>query len=931
MNDWRFAIADCRFERDLLSAIANRQSAIGNMLDWKQEIEQRLASLKLEPTREAEIVEELAQHLDDHYTALLSGGSTEEEARSAALEALTDSEFLARELGRVERPVPQEPVVLGARRNNMISDVWHDLRYGLRIMLRSPIFTTAAVLTLTLGIAANTVIFSLVNAVLFRPLPGVYEPAQLTYLSGSHSYPDYEYFRDRNEVFTGLLAQGGTTSLNLNTGDPELVVGELVTANFFSVLGANAAMGRTFLPEEDRHPGAHPVAVISDGFWQRRFGSSTEAVGKNIQLNGLRFTIIGVMPRGFIGDEVGRQRDLWVPMMMQALLAPSSGSHGAGVLDSRNNIWLNVVGRLKPGTGLAEAQAAMATLESQIAELYPDQPGYRRPMELYRVAGGADPRERSDFLPVAGLLFSVVGMVLLTACANVAGLLLARAAARQKEIAIRLALGATRARLVRQLLMESVPLALLAGGAGLLLALWLNGFLSAIDLPGGETIQLDLHLDQRVLAFTLVLSFATTVLCGLAPALHSSRTDVMPALKDEAPVRGHRRSRLLKFFVVAQVSLSVLLLLGGGLFLRSVKTAQGLDPGFEVNRVLLLPMNLTLGGYKEEAGREFYSQLAERMTSLPGVSSASLVGRVPLGLDRGRAVVSQETADPNSEDWEFMTGLNVVGSRYCETMGITLVRGRDFSDTDRRDAPAVAIINQTLAERLWPGEDPVGKRLLLGGRKGDRVEVIGLTRDGKYDSLGERPQPFLYRPVTQDYQPKMTLVASTEGDPRALLAAAEDQVRALDRNLAVFPAETLEEFVRASLAPARLGATLLGIFGLLGLGLAAVGVFSVVAYSVSRRTREIGIRMALGAQPSDITSLVLKEGMIPVGIGLGVGLGTGLGLAQLVASLLYGVSATDPMTFAGIALLLASVAFLACYVPARRATRVDPLTTLRNE
>lgn len=902
------------------------------MLDWKQEIEQRLASLKLEPSREAEIVEELAQHLEDHYTTMLSGGVPEEEARSAALEALADSEFLARELGRVERPVPQEPVVLGAGRNNMISDVWHDLRYGLRIMLRSPIFTTVAVLTLTLGIGANTVIFSLVNAVLFRPLPGVHEPDQLTYLSGSYSYPDYEYLRDQNEVFTGLLAQGGTTSLNLNTdGDPELVVGELVTANFFSVLGANAAMGRTFLPEEDRNPGAHPVAVISYGFWQRRFGSSSDAVGKNIQLNGLRFTIIGVMPQGFIGDEVGRQRDLWVPMMMQAQLAPSSGSHGAGVLDSRNKIWLNVVGRLKPGTSLGQAQSVMANLESQIAELYPDQSGYRRPMELYRVTGGADPRERSEFLPVAGLLFSVVGMVLLTACANVAGLMLARAAARQKEIGIRLALGATRARLVRQLLMESLPLALLAGGAGLILALWMNGFLSAIDLPGGETIQLDLRLDQRVLGFTFALSFLTTVLCGLAPALHSSRTDVMPTLKDDAPVRGHRRSRLRKFFVVAQVSLSVLLLLGGGLFLRSLKTAQGLDPGFAINRVLLLPVNLTLGGYKEEAGREFYSQLAERMASLPGVSSASLVGRVPLGLDRGRAVVCKEAADPNLEQSEFMTGLNVVGSRYCETMGITMVRGRDFSDTDRKDGAAVAIINQTLAERLWPAQDPVGKRLLLGGRKGERVEVIGLTRDGKYESLGERPQPFLYRPVTQEYQPAMTLVARTEGDPRALLAAAEDQVRLLDRNLAVFPAVTLQEFVRASLAPARLGAMLFGIFGLLGLGLAGVGIFSVVAYSVSQRTREIGIRMALGAQRSDITSLVLKEGMMPVVIGMGLGLATGFGLAQLVASLLYGVSASDPMTFVGIALLLGSVAFLACYVPARRATKIDPLATLRSE
>ncbi len=903
------------------------------MIDWKQEIRRRLASVRLEATREAEIVEELAQHLEDRYEALLSAGATKEEAYRSALVELSDTQLLARELSRVERPARQEHVVLGTRRKNMIGNLWHDLRYGLRILVKSPIFTAVAVLTLTLGIGANTVIFSLVNALLFRPLPAVQEPDQLTYLSGSYSYPDYEYFRDRNEVFSGLLAQGGTTSLNLNTGgEPELVVGELVTANFFSVLGVTPAMGRAFLPEEDRQPGAHPVAVISYGFWQRRFGSDGDIVGKTVQLNGLSFTIIGVMPRVFIGDEVGKQRDLWVPMMMQAQLAPSSGSHGAGVLDSRNNIWLNVVGRLKPGVSLEQAQAAMATLQSQIAGLQPgQQPDYRRPLELYRVTGGTDPRERADFLPAAALLLSVVGMVLLTACANVAGLLLARAATRQKEIGIRLALGATRARLVSQLLMESLPLALAAGAAGLLLALWLNGFLSAIELPGGGKIQFDLHLDKRVLGFTLVLSFLTTGLCGLAPALQASRTDVMPTLKADAPVRGYRRSRLRNFFVVAQVSLSVLLLLGGGLFLRSLETAQQVDPGFTINRVLLLPLNLTLGGYKEEAGREFYRQVTERMESLPGVHSASLVSRVPLGLDRGRAVVSREGSDPNSGDAEFMTGYNVVASRYCETMGIALVQGRDFSDTDRKDTRAVAIINQTLAGRLWPDENPIGKRLLVGGTKGNPVEVIGLTRDGKYESLGERPQPFLYRPVTQDYQSAMTLVARTEGDPRALLAAAEDQVRAIDRNIAVFPAETMAAYVRASLAPARLGAMLLGIFGLLGLGLAAVGVFSVVAYSVSQRTREIGIRMALGAQPGDVTRLVLKEGMIPVGTGISLGLGAGLALAQLVASLLYGVSATDPITFASVTLLLAAVAFLACYVPARRATKVDPLATLRCE
>lgn len=390
------------------------------LMDWKQQIRQRLATLKLETTREAEIVEELSQHLEDRYEALLSGGATEEEAYRSALVELSDTELLARELLRVERPVPQEPVVLGARRKNMIGNIWHDLRYGLRILLKSPIFTAVAVLTLTLGIGANTMIFSLVNALLFRPLAAVQEPDQLTYLSGSYSYPDYEYLRDHNEVFTGLLAQGGTTSLNLNTGGlPELVVGELVTANFFSVLGVTPAMGRTFIPEEDHQPGAHPVVVFSYGLWQRRFGSDEDIIGKTVQLNGLTFTIIGVMPRVFIGDEVGKQRDVWVPMMMQAQIAPSARSHGAFVLDSRNHIWLNVVGRLRAGVSLEQAQAAMATLQSQIVQPG-QQPDYRRPMELSRVTGGTDPRERDDFMPIAALLLSVVGMVLILLLAAVA-------------------------------------------------------------------------------------------------------------------------------------------------------------------------------------------------------------------------------------------------------------------------------------------------------------------------------------------------------------------------------------------------------------------------------------------------------------------------------------------------------------------------------
>jgi predicted permease len=810
--------------------------------------------------------------------------------------------------------------------------LWQDLKYAARMLAKNPGFTAVAVLTLALGIGANTAIFSVVNALLLRPLPLVHQPGELAYLSRSYSYPSYEFLRDHNAVFSGLFAQGGTMSLNLNAGgEPELVTGELVTANFFSVLGTPAARGRTFLPEEDHNPGAHPVAVLSHGLWQRRFGADADILQKTILLNGLRFTIVGVMPAGFIGDEIGKERDLWVPMMMQPILFPRANARAASAIVDRNFIWMNVVGRLKPGVNIQQAEAALTALMEQDE---PRQPAEGRPsrVELYTIAGGVDPRERGElFLPVAALLFAIVGLLLLTACSNLANLMLARGASRKKEIGVRLALGATRGQLVRQLVLEAVPLALLAGAAAMLLVTWTSGLLSSMELPGGTRITLDVSPDRSVLAFTLGVSLLTLLLFSLVPALAASRVDLVSVLKNDLGAGNVWKSRLRNLFVVMQVGLASLLLVGAGLFLRSLQTAQKTDAGFVAERVAAVPLDLRLAGYSDAAGVDAFRQIVERAETLPGVLSASLVERLPLGLDRGVAFVSREGADSHTAESEVRAGVNTIAPRYCETMGITVLQGREFTSQDRADGPGVALINQQLAARMWPNEDPIGKRLLLGGRSGTPRQVIGVMRDAKYDSLGERSQPYLFLPLAQQYQSHMALVVRSGGEPRALLQAMESLIRTFDRNLAVFPARTMSAHVSSSLALARLGAMLLGLFGAVGLSLAALGVFGVMAFSVSQRTREIGIRMALGAGAAEVLRMVLREGVRLVGVGLGAGLCIGLALAQLVSRFLYGVSAADPLTFAGVAAVLLGVAMLACYIPARRATKVDPMVALRYE
>jgi predicted permease len=818
-----------------------------------------------------------------------------------------------------------------------MSTLWQDLRYGIRMLRKSPGFTAVAVVSLALGIGINTSIFSLVNAVLIRPLPSVAEPERLVWFSAPASYPNFEDYRAQAEVFDAMTAANGTNEFSLQTGgEPELVRGEFVTADYFRVLGVEAARGRTFVEEDEQ--ARTPVAVISDNLWRTRYGADGSLVGRDIHINGMAFKVVGVAPQDFIGTEVGLKRELWLPLAMYTQLNPSlaadaEGAEQTDMLRRRNTHWLNIVARLKDGVTREQAESAMMTIAARLNETYRNRNRQEAllSVRLIKFSGGIDPRDRADALPFAGLSMAVVALVLLIACANVASLLLARAALRQRETAVRQALGASRFRLVRQWLTESLLLSMLGGTAGLLLAMWttdlIRHYASATPLA-----HLDLGLDKAVLAFTSIVSVATGIIFGLAPALQVSRPDLTTALKgDGAAGAGttHRRSRLRRAFVVAQVTLSVVLLIGAGLFLRSMRGAQSIDPGFRVDKGLTVPVDLGLMRYTKERGLTFYEELQARVSAQPGVESASVMQFVPLGFSFAQREIIREGA--TREDGSHGTGYNVVGAGYFKTMGIALVRGREFTSEDREGAPPVVVVNETLARRLWPNEEAVGKRVNLEGGAGAFAEVVGVARDGKYASLGETARPFVYEPMLQSYNPRMTLVVRTKEDPRGVAGAVKTQLRVLEPKLPVAEAKTLAEQVALSLFPARVAAWLLGSFGLLALVLAGVGIYGIVAYSVSQRTHEIGVRLALGATGRDVLRMVVGEGLRVVALGIALGLALALAATRLVASFLYGVSATDFATFTVIPLLLAAVALLASYIPARRAARVDPMTALRYE
>jgi len=818
--------------------------------------------------------------------------------------------------------------------------LWQDLRYGVRMLGKNPGFTIIAVLALTLGIGANTAIFSLVDEALVRPLP-VPHPEQLILLSMANqrgfttgfAYPDYVDYRDRNEVFSGLIGYS-QLALSLSVNDQsERIDGMVVTGNFFSVLGVDPARGRAFSPEEDQTPNTHPVAVISYGCWQRRFGADPKLIGQTISLNGYPFTVIGIAPAEFSGTVRGYAPEVYLPIMMIAQAQPAWDNNP---LTSRGFYWLSMMGRLQPGATRQQAEAAMTALNEQIHAGMPATGFFAESHPVLKDGRQGDTDMLSDLSFPLKLLMAVVGLVLLIACANVANLLLGRAAARQKEIAVRLAVGASRWRLIRQLLTESLLLSVISGASGLMLALWLTDLLAAYAPPSNSSnLALDAKLNLRVLGFTLLLSLLTSLIFGLAPALSASKPDLVGMLKNESGAGGAaRRFSLKNFLVVAQVGLSLVVLISAGLCLKSLHNLNAIDTGFDTAKLFVMSVDLGSGGYNEARGRAFYSQLTERVAALPAVESVSLATTVPLGKGTMIRFIEKLEGYQAQPDEKLTISFNIVSEDYFRTMGVQLLAGRDFGPRDNSTAPKVAIINEAMAQRYWPDSNPIGKHIDLGrGRKtaAQSMEIIGIAKNSKYRELTEETEPVFYQPLQQWYTPDMALHVRTAGEANALIAMVRREVQALDANLPVFNVKTLAEQKSRALYSERMVATLLTAFGLLALGLAALGIYGVMAYSVSRRTREIGLRMALGAERRDVLSLILRQGMALILIGVACGLVGAFAATRWLASFLYGVSATDWTTFALIALLLALVALLACYLPARRATRVDPMVALRYE
>ena len=826
----------------------------------------------------------------------------------------------------------------------MAGNFQQDLRGGLRMLKKSPGFTFVAVLSLALGIGANTAIFTIINAVFLHPLP-VEEPSRLAelftrdtitfnananfQLTGT-SLPNYEDYRDQNNVFSGLATV--TFPIPLNWGgqaEPQQLNASLVSGNFFDVLGVKPYRGRTFIPDGDKKIGGNAEVVLSYSLWARKFGSDDKFIGQTITLNGTPYTVVGVAPPGFKGIvSLGRPDLLWIPITMRDYVLTGQLKD---LESNRRFRWLSIVGRLKPQVDVVQARAAMKTVAAGLEKEYPrDNKG--RTAELFPLNESAlGINQRPQFSLAGGVLMSVVGLVLLIACVNLANLLLAQASKREKELSIRAAMGAGRARLVRQLLTESSVLSLLGGLAGLVVAYWGRNVLWSFRPPFLLDGSIDLSFDARVLGFTLLISLFTGLIFGIIPAIKASGTDINEVLKTggRGGALGWTHNRLRGLLVISEIALALVALVGSGLFLRSMQNAQQFNPGFESQN--LLQMNFDLGALRYDAdhGQQFFRDAIERAKTVPGVVSASVSSNGVFGGGFAGTIFREgEQTDPNNRG--TLVNFDDVTPGHFETMRIPLISGRDFTDFDREKTTRVAIINEAMAKAIWPGQEPLGKRFAIV-KEPELLQVIGVVGTTVVGQIGEDPQPTAYLPMRQQYSPFATLVARTNGNPEPLIGAVRAQVQQIDKNLAFTNAQTVQQILGQGLWAARMGAALLGLFGALALILASIGIYGVLAYSVAQRTSEIGLRMALGAQPRQVLGLVLKQGMLLATIGAAVGIVVALPVARMAGNLLYGVSTTDPLTYVGITLLLMAVALLACYLPARRATRIDPLIALRVE
>jgi predicted permease len=811
-----------------------------------------------------------------------------------------------------------------------MSNLLSDVRYGIRMLVKHPGVTAAAVLSLSIGIGANTTVFSWIQKLFLRPFPLVEEQSRLVQLvilprSGGYtsvSYPNYVDYNQSSRLLEGIFVTS-TQEFTLEIGEyPQRIWGELVSGNYFDLIGVEAFRGRTFTAEEGWAEDAHPVFVISHRLWMRSFGGDPDVVGKTVPLNGRPFTIVGVTPRGFAGTSNGIDYEAWIPLVISKRLLQGDP------IQDRSDHWLRATARLAPGVALAEAQAEIETISARLASEYPSANQEERATLLPLWQAIAEPGR--SMLPVLIMLLAVCTLVLMIACANVANLLLAKATGRRREIAIRLSMGASRWRLVRQLLTESSLLYGLSGLVGFFVAHSTSRLLySSLMPPTPVPLRMDLGTDTTVLAFTLSLTLAAALAFGLAPALQSSRADLVSSLKEGTGSSvGFKRSWLRRGLVVAQVALSMLLLVGTGLFLASLRNARLLDPGYDPSNALIATLNLRSAGYDEETGRVFYRRLLEHLETVPGVESASLAHIVPLGF-RGWSTrgLDIEGYVPSANE-QVIVPINVVGPGYFHTMRIPIVEGRPISWRDDEGAPRVAVINETMAGRYWSGREPIGGRFRYGQ---EWLEVVGIAKDGKYQTINEAPRPYFYVPLLQVHRERVTLHVRTAVDPSGLVSRVRDEVRALDSGLALFDVTTLSENVEVALAFQRMGALLLGVFGVLALILACVGIYGVMSFLVARRTQEIGIRVALGAGVKDVIGLVLGQGLALTWTGIGVGLVAAFTTTRFMSGILLGVSTTDPVVFGAVVFVLVSSAGLASYIPSRRASRIDPVIALKVE
>jgi predicted permease len=914
------------------------------MPDWKTLVRQRLAPLNLTAAAEAEFVEELAQHLEDRFRELQSGGATDDEAYAGAMSELEDIYALRADL-MGNRQMPKHDAVPSGKlaSGNFFEDAWQDVRYALRTMRKSPIFVLFAVGTLATGIGANTTIFTVINTLFLNPLPAP-RSSELVALVGAGSrtgsnstatlpmaFPDLKEYMARNQVFRSLAGYTSPRVLTYDSGGgSERMFAELVTGNYFSTLELQPALGRFFLRDEDGAPGAHAVAIMNYATWQTRFGGAAGIVGRTVRLNNLVFTIVGVAPRQFIGVSGIFGPDLWIPAAMAEVLLPGEMD---GVLSNRSKTAFQGVARLKAGVSRAQAEANAATIADALAREYPQTNERRtasvRPVKDVMLGSDNSQNGRAPLLFGSVVLLAVAGIILLIACSNVANLFIARSAARQREIAVRLAIGASRGRLIRQLITESLLLGVLSGTAGLVIGYEGLQLLWSFRPSEVSANLIQPKLDGAVFGFSVALSLLTGILFGTIPAMRASRARVAEELKEQTRTAGRSRRRITfaNALLVGQVTFSFVSLMTAALFLRSIQRAYEINPGFQTAHLAVFMTNPGQAGYLKPQTESFYKAVRERVAALPGVESASWASNLPL-WGRVATGLQVEGREPRSKDDAITTVVNTIGIDYFKTTGIAIEHGRDFTAMDRGSSKPVAIVNQKLARDYWPGQEAIGKYVRLPAES-IRREIVGVARNANYSTLGEPPQPCVYVPQEQSFSDAMVLYVRPSGDPQRILVPVQREVRAVAPRVSVDDVRTGSKILDQALFSARAGVILLSIFGFLALGLASVGLYGIMAYAVERRRAEIGVRMALGADRGSVIALVLRQGMALVLAGVLLGIVAAVLSGRVLAGMLYGIGANDPLSIAGAACVLVIVAVAACCLPARSASRVDPLVTLR--